>query len=168
MGFRSGKIGIASLAFIAAFGIAVESAAAVSMTPQDAYGDWLTANGKAVVRVYPCEPEVLCGDIVWLRNEMLSGDRLRSSEGALLRGARILFGFRPKGTGWVDGQIHALNQGKTYRAKLAVLDGTRLRVQGCVGPFCGKQVWTRVKLSEQGPRPYSQFNSTLVANADGD
>jgi len=142
------------------------SALAVSIGPQDAFGDWLTANGKAVVRVHPCEGDALCGEIVWLRNEMLSGERLRNAEGELLRGARILYGFRTKGTGWVDGRVYALNQGKTYRAKVVALDQGRLRVEGCVGPFCGKQVWTRVTMAELGPRPVSGPQPTLVADVD--
>lgn len=130
-----------------------------------AFGDWMTANGKAVVRLHPCEQSSLCGDIIWLRDE-LSGHRVYGPSGAPIRGARILYGFEAKGSSWLSGHIFALNQGRTYRAKVAAIDPLRLRVEGCLGPFCGKQIWTRVEFGEDGPRPSSRFNETLVATVE--
>lgn len=160
MKFRAGRW----IALALGLFLAVSSAAGAAGRGQDlAFGDWLTGNGKAVVRITPCEADLLCGEIVWLRNEQTSGERLFNQDGQALRGAQILIGFRRRGEGWSDGRIHAINTGKSYRSKLVALDARRLKVEGCVGPFCGKQIWTRVELSDAGPTPLPF--PTLVATA---
>lgn len=111
-----------------------------------ALGEWLTTDGKAVVRIGKCSAASLCGEIIWLRNEVMNGETLRDRTGAPLRGAQILSGFRRKDDWWVDGRVRALNEGKTYRARLVAISPNELRLDGCFGPFCRGQVWTRVDM----------------------
>lgn len=113
---------------------------------ETAFGEWLTTDGKAVVRVANCGSASLCGEIIWLRNEVMSGETLRDRSGAPLRGAQILFGFRRKENAWIDGRVRALNEGKTYRARLSAISQNQLRLDGCFGPFCKGQIWTRVDM----------------------
>lgn len=118
-----------------------------------AFGDWLTGNGKAVVRITRCGAAELCGAIVWLRNEALAGRSVTNAQGLPLMGASILEGFQQAGAEWRNGRVHALDRAKTYRAKLAAVDADHLRLQGCYGPICSAQVWTRVRLGPEGPQP---------------
>ncbi len=112
-----------------------------------ALGEWLTTDGKAVVRIGKCGGGTsVCGEIIWLRNEVMNGEILRDRTGAPLRGAQILSGFRRKEDVWVDGRVRALNEGKTYRARLIAISQNQLRLDGCFGPFCKGQVWTRVDM----------------------
>lgn len=60
-------------------------------------------------------------------------------------GRRLVWDMLPKGAGsYKGGRIWQPSTDKIYRSKMS-LDGDRLRVSGCVGPLCKKQVWSRVK-----------------------
>jgi uncharacterized protein (DUF2147 family) len=113
-------------------------------------GDWLSRDGDAVVRIAPCG-DTVCGTFVWLRDSVdqatgrLDTDThnpnpaLRSRT---LLGMRFLGGFRPAGGGrWTDGRIYDPESGHTYRAKLSPTPDGRLKLEGCLGPFCRGQIW---------------------------
>lgn len=147
-----------------ALGTAPARAAADPQSQSEvAFGDWLTGNGKAVVRIAPCGTHELCGAIVWLRNEAMSGTPVHNAQGLRLMDASILEGFEQAGAGWRNGRVHALDRAKTYRAKLAAIGPNRLRLEGCYGPFCGSQVWTRVQLGPEGPQPVSRIPQPSLA-----
>lgn len=137
-------LALVALAFTAVAMLCVPSQACVSADV--AFGEWLTTDGKAVVRIGKCGTANLCGEIIWLRNEVLNGKALVDRTGAPLRGAQILSGFRRKENLWVDGRVRALNEGKSYRARLEALSQDQLRLDGCFGPFCRGQIWTRVDM----------------------
>ena len=59
-----------------------------------------------------------------------------------LLGLPILTGFSEDGAVW-RGTIYDPKSGKSYRSVLRRLDGDRLEVKGCIGPFCQTQVWRR-------------------------
>ena len=42
------------------------------------------------------------------------------------------------------GKIWSPDRDKTYRSKMSV-DGSRLKVSGCIGPICRSQSWQKVK-----------------------
>lgn len=137
---------LAPLATAAALALATPAGAApaeMSMIPETAFGEWNTQDGKARVRIQPCDGDSLCGHVVWLRTEAQTGKAARSPSGSMLKGARILEGFKRTALGWVDGRIFAINRGKIYRANVAAIAPDKLRVEGCAGPLCGSQVWTR-------------------------
>lgn len=141
----------------------VHAAESPASGSEAAFGDWLTGNGKAVVRITRCGAE-LCGAIVWLRNEAASGQPVRNAYGLPLMGAAILEGFKEAGAGWRNGRVHALDRARTYRARLATIDPDHLRLEGCYGPFCSAQIWTRVQLGPAGPRPVGKTQLSRAQN----
>ncbi len=60
-------------------------------------------------------------------------------------GMVTLRGLKPDGKGrWSGGSVLDPENGKTYKAKLELLDGGRkLGMSGCIGFLCRQQVWTR-------------------------
>ncbi len=57
-------------------------------------------------------------------------------------GIRI-FGMQPAGSNRWTGTIYNADDGKTYSGRLELLDPSRLKIEGCLGPFCDHEVWTR-------------------------
>ena len=60
-------------------------------------------------------------------------------------GMVTLRGLKPVGKGrWSGGSVLDPENGKTYKAKLELLDGGRkLGMSGCIGFLCRQQVWVR-------------------------
>ena len=127
-------------------------AAALAADAVPVTGHWLSESGNGIIAIARCGTE-LCGKIVWLKEPMRDGapavDR-RNPDPALrtrpICGLTILGGFRDTEPGrWSDGWIYSPENGKTYRATLALdADGT-LKLRGYVGiPLFGEtQIWTR-------------------------
>ena len=55
-------------------------------------------------------------------------------------GMTIMWDMKPKGSRWTGGQILDPENGKTYRCRIWVEDGT-LKVRGYFGPFYRTQTW---------------------------
>ena len=116
-------------------------------------GDWLVASRDGKVRIAPCG-EALCGVLVWARKTIdpKTGRPqldIRNPDPALrgrpILGMRLFWGMKPDGPNhWSDGRIYDARSGRTYRSKLALLPNGDLKVEGCLGPFCGGQTWTPV------------------------
>jgi uncharacterized protein (DUF2147 family) len=137
------------------FAIAILAAAALvwSAVPskaRDAFGLWLTKDRDAKVRIADCGGS-LCGTIVWLSQpidketkkpatDKMNPDPARRSRPML--GIRI-FGMQPAGANRWTGTIYNADDGKTYSGSLELLDPSRLKIEGCLGPFCDHEVWTR-------------------------
>jgi uncharacterized protein (DUF2147 family) len=113
-------------------------------------GDWLSRDGDAVVRIAPCG-DTLCGTFVWLKDsvdaatgrpEVDEHNPNPALRGRPLVGMRFLGGFKPTGEGrWTDGRIYDPESGRTYHAKLSPAPNGRLKLEGCLGPFCRGQIW---------------------------
>ncbi|MEM6373944.1 MAG: DUF2147 domain-containing protein [Pseudomonadota bacterium] len=59
-------------------------------------------------------------------------------------GKQLVWDMVPGGNGsYGSGKIWQPSTGKVFKSKMS-LSGNRLKVSGCVGPFCKKQTWTRV------------------------
>ena len=106
-------------------------------------GDWLTADGSAVVHIGACGTSV-CGRIVRVLASGAPSSDVNNPDRALrsrpLAGVAVLSGFTPSGSG---GRAYDPKTGRSYRASLQLnADGT-LRVTGCVAIVCRSQVWTR-------------------------
>ena len=97
----------------------------------------------------------MCGKIVWLQqpNDPATGkpalDDLNPDPAKRTRpvmGLRIVIAMRPSGTPdqWA-GQFYNPNDGRTYPGRIALLSPTQLRVEGCLGPICSGETWTRVQ-----------------------
>jgi uncharacterized protein (DUF2147 family) len=52
-------------------------------------------------------------------------------------------GMRPAGANKWSGQIYNADDGKTYASSISVAGPDTLKVEGCVGAFCGGETWTR-------------------------
>ncbi|WP_319826502.1 DUF2147 domain-containing protein [Thalassovita sp.] len=60
-------------------------------------------------------------------------------------GKQLVWDMVPNGgNAYRDGKIWQPSTGKVYASKMD-LEGDVLKVKGCIGPFCKKQTWNRVK-----------------------
>jgi len=145
---------ICRFGFIVAILAAVLGApAAKAQTGTKATGIWLTQAGDARVRVRKCGGG-LCGVIVGLREPIdpATGKTQvddKNPNPALRKrpmiGLPLFRGLRPSGPNRWSGHIYNADDGSTYVSHVSVLSPTRLKVEGCVGPLCGGETWTRVR-----------------------
>lgn len=113
-------------------------------------GRWITEARDAVVEIAPCGGQKWCGRIVKFLVPPETGPDARdvnnadpARRGRRIMGLAILTGFAPDGAIW-RGQIYDPRRGRTFESTLD-RKGAALNVQGCLGPFCQTQVWTRAK-----------------------
>ena len=140
-------------------------ASTASAQQSSVMGTWLTASGRAQVRIAPCpDPKngPICGTIVALieprgpDGTVVAPDAvvdMRNPDPAL-RGRKVLgmpliWGFKKTSdpNAFEDGQIYNGENGKVYNANLSLQPDGKLRLRGYVGtPMLGEtQLWTRVK-----------------------
>jgi uncharacterized protein (DUF2147 family) len=113
-------------------------------------GIWLTQAGDAKVRVSKCGPGI-CGVVVWLKDPIdpATGKPQvddKNPNPSMARRPIVglpLFSMRPAGPNQWSGQIYNADDGKTYASKISVAGPSTLKVEGCVGAFCGGEDWTR-------------------------
>jgi uncharacterized protein (DUF2147 family) len=131
-------------------------AMAAGASAQDApLGRWKTiddATGKpkSVVELYRARDGSVAGRVVEIL-DFKDGPNppCKACKGPLhgkpIRGLVILWGLRPDGEGgWSGGRVLDPENGKDYKAKLALLEGGRaLGMSGCIAFFCRQQVWHR-------------------------
>lgn len=119
--------------------LAVPASAAASPA-----GDWLVADGSAVIRVAPCGDGAFCGKIAWTPEEGVDDHNPDASKrGQNLIGTTILIDMKAAGNNRWDGEIYNPQDGKTYSGSIAVVSPDMLRVEGCLLVFCGGENWTR-------------------------
>ena len=104
-------------------------------------GTWLTGPDRrdqvAHVEIRACGP-ALCGRIV----------RAFDPAGVPVVtpnvGRELFWDMRPLGGGaYGGGRVFVPAHGREYDARMR-LEGDRLRVEGCLGPICDGQTWTRL------------------------
>jgi uncharacterized protein (DUF2147 family) len=114
-------------------------------------GVWLTQAGDAKVRISRCGGGI-CGAVVWLREPIdpatgkpeiddKNPDPAQAKRPII--GLRLFSGMRPAGPNKWSGKIYNADDGKTYASSISVTGPRTLRVEGCVGAFCGGEDWTR-------------------------
>ena len=150
-----------SMLLVALVGLLASSASAQQVSVM---GTWLTASGKAQVRIAPCpDPRngPICGTIVGLNEPRGPDGTVVSPEVATdwrngdpaLRGRKVLgmpliWGFKKASdpNAYDGGQIYNGENGKTYNANISLQPDGRLSLRGYVGiPTFGEtQTWTRV------------------------
>jgi uncharacterized protein (DUF2147 family) len=117
----------------------------------EATGVWLTQAGDARVRVNKCGAGI-CGVIVWLRQPIdpATGKPAiddKNPNPALAHrpmiGLPLFTGMRPVGPNKWSGQIYDADDGRSYSSSVSVAGPDSLRVEGCVGAFCGGETWSR-------------------------
>ena len=115
-------------------------------------GIWLTQAGDARVRVSKCGGGI-CGVIVGLKQPIdpATGKPQvddKNPNPALAKrpmiGLPLFSGMHATGPGKWSGRIYNADDGSTYASNVAVTGPDTLRVEGCLGAFCGGETWTRV------------------------
>jgi uncharacterized protein (DUF2147 family) len=139
------------------FGFIVAILAALLVPPVKAQaglepsGIWLTQAGDAKVRVSKCGGGI-CGVVIWLKVPIdpATGKRQvddKNPNPALAKrpmiGLPLFSGMRAAGPNKWSGQIYNADDGKSYGSNISVSGPDTLKVEGCVGAFCGGENWTR-------------------------
>lgn len=128
-------------------------------------GDYWTEDREAIARIYREDGRWL-GKLVWTEDADAKDDENPDPElrDRPLRGLVFLRGFRFDGRRrWVDGEVYAPDDGKTYSGHIE-MDGVQtLKLRGYVGiPLFGRTAeWERVKASEypEGVKPHAAASS---------
>jgi uncharacterized protein (DUF2147 family) len=111
-------------------------------------GDWISADGSALVHIAPCGTK-LCGTIVRVlaRGPNVPRNDVNNSAPALrsrpLVGLAVLYGFSRSNSGWDNGRAYDPKTGRSYRSSLSVGEDHSLIVTGCILFICKSQRWTR-------------------------
>ncbi|MDB5655437.1 MAG: hypothetical protein JWQ94_3050 [Tardiphaga sp.] len=145
------------MAFRTAFMIALLGAlsaapAAKAQGTGEATGLWQTQAGDARVRVSKCSG-ALCATVASLRDKLdpktgqpaiddKNPDPAKATRSMI--GVSLFIDMRPNGQNRWSGQIYNADDGKIYASNIYVTGPDTLRVEGCVGAFCGGENWTRV------------------------
>ena len=58
-------------------------------------------------------------------------------------GLSLFLAMRPAGAARWTGQIYNADDGKVYESHISLPGPDLLRVEGCVGAFCGGETWSR-------------------------
>jgi len=115
-------------------------------------GVWLTQAGDARVRVSKCGGGI-CGVIVGLKQPIDPNTGKpqvddKNPNPALAKrpmiGLPLFSGMQATGPGKWSGRIYNADDGSTYASNVSVTGADTLRVEGCLGAFCGGETWTRV------------------------
>jgi uncharacterized protein (DUF2147 family) len=124
--------------------------AASAPAPSGIGGEWLTANGRAIVTIRPCG-RLMCGYITRVLNRgpgVPGVDRRNPDPAARSRpilGLPILTGFSGGGGAWRNGRAYDPETGRSYRASLDLDADGSLKVTGCVLFICRTQRWRRLR-----------------------
>jgi uncharacterized protein (DUF2147 family) len=114
-------------------------------------GTWLTQAGDAEVRVSRCGGGI-CGVIVWLKDPInpATGKAQvddRNPNPSLAKrpmiGLPLFSGMQPAGPNKWSGQIYNADDGNGYASNISLAGPDTLKVEGCVGGFCGGESWSR-------------------------
>jgi uncharacterized protein (DUF2147 family) len=136
------KLGIAGLFYVVLSGLAVAE--------DGARGVWRLDSGKVTVRIASCG-DSLCGAIVGLAKPLTKGGHPKvddenpnpSLRNRPLMGLTVLANMRPTGGNKWKGTIYNADDGRTYSSYIDV-SGKRMKVKGCIGPFCKTMIFVRL------------------------
>jgi uncharacterized protein (DUF2147 family) len=117
----------------------------------DPTGVWLTQAGDAKVAVSRCGT-ALCGRVVWLKTPIDSATGKpqlddKNPDPQLAKrtviGLQLFINMKSQGPGKWSGLIYNADDGKSYVSSVTLTGPATLKVEGCVGPFCGGETWSR-------------------------
>ncbi len=117
-----------------------------------AIGLWLTEKSDARIHVTQCG-RALCGKVVWLKDPIdpatgkpQTDDKNPNPSLASrpMVGVQLFIGMNPTGPNTWAGRIYNGDDGKVYESKVSLQGPGSLRVEGCVGAFCGGENWSRL------------------------
>jgi uncharacterized protein (DUF2147 family) len=147
----SEEIRMTRLGFLAAVFMAQLAVSGAGAQTGDPSGIWLTQAGDAKVRVSKCGAQI-CGVVVWLKEPVNPATGLpmvddKNPNPALAKrpmiGLPLFTDMRIAGPNKWSGHIYNADDGGTYVSSISVSGPDTLRVEGCVGAFCGGENWTR-------------------------
>ncbi|MGE4351973.1 MAG: DUF2147 domain-containing protein [Bdellovibrionales bacterium] len=116
-------------------------------------GFWLTKDKDAIIEIYPCEDNELCGRFYWLKDDSADKPSLDDhnpdpeKKKRRLCGLPFMGGFeKEEGSHYRGGWIYSIRHGATFSAELTLHAPTRLELRGYIFlPLLGgSQTWTRV------------------------
>lgn len=107
-----------------------------------------TGKAKSVVEIRRMDDGSLQGKVVEILQSDADANPLcdkcdGANRGKPVRGMTILWGLREHGGRWAGGSILDPAHGRTYKARLNVVDADRLGVAGCFAFICREQTWVR-------------------------
>jgi uncharacterized protein (DUF2147 family) len=117
----------------------------------DVHGAWLTQAGDAKVRISKCGGGI-CGVIIWLKEPIdpaTSKPQVddKNPNPALAKrpiiGLPLFSRMQPSGSNKWSGQIYNADDGNSYVSNISLTGPDSLRVEGCIGVFCGGENWQR-------------------------
>lgn len=124
--------------------------AAGAPTPDTVLGHWKTETRNGIVDIARCGPSI-CGKLLTsdgiAANPALAdiNNKDAALRGRRLKGLQILGGFSVDGAVWSGGTIYNAEDGKTYDAKITMVDANTLKLRGCIFvPLCKNQIWHRL------------------------
>lgn len=113
-------------------------------------GDWRTVRHNADVRIEDCGDGTPCGFLLSVSEEVRGSTKFdeRNKEPSLrnrpLIGLPILWGYQRGENRWEKGHLYNPETGQTFRSSLEMISNDRIKMKGCLGPFCRQQIWTRI------------------------
>ena len=113
-------------------------------------GIWQTQMHGALVEFKNCARSSPCGFLSWVNPSISRGitKDVRNPNAAMsstpLIGIAIIWGLQHSGAGWKGGQVYNPETGQIFRSSMQSLSDSKLKVNGCWGPFCRSEVWVKV------------------------
>jgi uncharacterized protein (DUF2147 family) len=133
------------------------TAMAVSMTAAAAVaspivGVWRAPVNDAVIEIYDCGPQVICGRVV-ASNRLRAHPDMRDVHNPdpsvrlhPVKGLQMMRDFRGGPSHWEGGLFYNPDDGHSYHGALTLVDADTLKLAGClIGPLCLTQTWTRAR-----------------------
>jgi uncharacterized protein (DUF2147 family) len=117
--------------------------------PAPVTGQWVPPEKDSVIEIASCGGAV-CGRIARITAPQPKGPAVdENNPNPAMRkrpilGMTILSNFTSDGKSW-RGSIYDPRAGKTYKSFLQLQKDGRLKVQGCLGPFCRSMYWNRAR-----------------------
>lgn len=142
---------------VAYSGIFLATAVAPALAA-DPTGDWMVADGVAIIRVAECNGN-MWGAVAWEKvpggHDKNNPDASKQSRPTLGMPILIDMKKKPAADQW-EGQVYNAKDGQSYSSTIHPVGSDQLEIQGCVlGFLCGGETWSRVA----GPIPASPANS---------
>ena len=135
---------------VAMLGLLALAPAVARAAPPDPRGLWSTGPHQAVVQIYTCGPDTLCGALVGFALDHPSDPTPVTWNHASQCRFVFISGLHPRTRAWF-GSITDPQNGHHYSAKIRLMSPDRLRLRGYLFlPMLGAtRFWTRY----QGPPP---------------
>lgn len=117
---------------------------------EEIVGEWRTVRHGADIEIRDCGDGTPCGYLISVGQTITGRDRsdIRNPDKSLrnrpLSGLQLLSNYTRKKDHWESGKLYNPETGQTFGSSIRLISPNALKVQGCIGPFCRAQVWTRI------------------------